>query len=198
MTDRTESRGTIVVISGPSGAGKTTLVKRILTGDPELGWSVSVTTRPPRRGEVDGRDYWFLSREEFERRIAADDLAEWTESFGDLYGTPAAPLRDALDAGRVYILDIDVQGARQIKRKFPEAVLIFIRSPDIDTLVERLRKRRSETDEQFKIRLERARTELDCADEYDHVMVNDDLETAVTELRDLIRQIKEKRGGERS
>ena len=198
MTDRTESRGTIVVISGPSGAGKTTLVKRILTGDPELGWSVSVTTRPPRRGEVDGRDYWFLSREEFERRITADDLAEWTESFGDLYGTPAAPLRDALDAGRVYILDIDVQGARQIKRKFPEAVLIFIRSPDIDTLVERLRKRRSETDEQFKIRLERARTELDCADEYDHVMVNDDLETAVTELRDLIRQIKEKRGGERS
>ena len=124
-------------------------------------------------------------------------MAERAESFGNLYGTPAGPLRDALNAGGVYILEIDVQGARQIRRKFPEAVLIYIRTSDIDSLVERLRKRRSETEEQFEIRLERARTELDCAGEYDHVIINDDLETAARELRDLIRQIKERRGGER-
>ena len=197
MADWTENRSAVVVVSGPTGTGKTTLVKKILAGDPELGWSVSATTRPPREGEVDGQDYWFLSREEFDRRIAADEMAEWAESFGNLYGTPAGPLHEALNAGGVYVLDIDVQGARQIRRKVPEAVLIFIRPPDIDTLAERLRRRRSETDEEFEIRLEGARTELDCATEYDHVIVNDDLETAAKELRDLIREIKERRGDER-
>ncbi|HUW57143.1 MAG TPA: guanylate kinase [Planctomycetota bacterium] len=196
MTDRTQRRGAIVVISGPSGAGKTTLVKRILGDDPELVWSVSATTRAPREDELDGRDYHFLSREAFEHIIASDDLAEWAESFDNLYGTPAGPLREGLEAGRVLILDIDVQGARQIRRKFPDAVLVFVRPPNTDALVERLRRRRSETPDQFQTRLERARSELDCADEYDHVIVNDDLEKAVRTLGGLVQEIKERRGGE--
>jgi len=195
MTDDA-STGTIVVISGPSGSGKTTLVQRILSDDPELVWSVSATTRAPRAGETDGRDYRFLTRETFEAHVNAGKFAEYAESYGNLYGTPAGPLREALEAGRVMILDIDVQGARQVIAKFPEAVLVFIRPPDMDTLVQRLRKRSTETEEQFAARVARARTELDSADEYHHVIVNDDLEVATGELRALIRKIKEKQGGE--
>lgn len=198
MAQPGQSRGAIIVFSGPSGSGKTTMLRRILDEDPDLVWSVSVTTRAPRPGEADGRDYWFLTREEFERRIEADGFAEWAESFGHLYGTPAAPLADALEKGRVLVLDIDVQGARQIREKFPDAVLVFIRPPDIDVLIQRLEKRHSETDGEFRVRVERARTELNCEGEYDEVIVNDDLDTAVQELRDLIGQIKETGRGEGS
>ena len=191
-----ESRGAIVIISGPSGSGKTTLVKRLLQSDPDLVWSVSATTRLPREGEVDGSDYRFLTRPEFERRIAEGAFAEYAESYGNLYGTPAAPLAEALDGGRVMILDIDVQGARQIRMRFPEAVLVFVKVPDLNTLGERLRKRRSENEEQFKARIERARAEMDCAGEYDRVISNVDLGAATTELRDFVRQVKEARGAE--
>jgi len=194
---RGHGQGAIIVISGPSGSGKTTMVNRILEEDPELAYSVSATTRKPRQGEVDGRDYRFLTREEFQRRIDAGEFAEHAESFGNLYGTPAGPLREALESDRVILLDIDVQGARQIRRKFPESVLIFIRPPDIRTLMERLRKRHSETEEQFQARVKRAQAELDCADEYDCVVVNDRLERALSELRNLIGRTKERRGGER-
>ena len=191
-----DQRGAIVVISGPSGSGKTTLLRRLLEETPELVWSVSATTRAPRAGERDGRDYRFLTRDEFEARIRDGAFAEHAESYGNLYGTPAAPLLDALEAGRIVVLDVDVQGARQVVRKFPDAVLVFIRAPDIDTLVERLRRRSTESKEQFQARLERARAELDCADEYDHVIVNDDLEVALGELRDVVRKTKEKPRGE--
>jgi guanylate kinase len=174
------------------------MVNRILKEDPELAYSVSATTRKPRQGEVDGRDYRFLSREEFKRRIAAGEFAEYAESFGNLYGTPAGPLREALESGHVILLDIDVQGARQIRRKFPESVLIFIQPPDLETLAERLRKRHSETDREFDARLRRVQAELDCAAEYDHVVVNDALDAAVNELHNLIELTKEKRRGERS
>jgi len=157
---------------------------------------VSATTRAPRAGERDGRDYRFLTRDEFEARIRDGAFAEHAESYGNLYGTPAAPLLEALEAGRIVVLDVDVQGARQVVRKFPDAVLVFIRAPDIDTLVERLRRRSTESKEQFQARLERARAELDCADEYDHVIVNDDLEVALGELRDVVRKTKEKPRGE--
>ena len=190
--------GVVIVISGPSGSGKTTMVKRVLEEDPGLVWSVSATTRKPRQGEIDGGDYWFLTREEFERRVASGAFAEYAESFGNLYGTPAGPVREALESGRTILLDIDVQGARQIRKKFPEAVLIFIRPPDIRTLKDRLRKRRSETGKQFDERVRRAQAELDCAGEYDHVVVNDVLNVAVNELRNLIQLTKEKRRGERS
>ena len=195
MADAGHKCGAIVVIGGPSGSGKTTIVRRVLEADPDLVWSVSATTRAPRKGEIEGRDYRFLTREEFKRRSAAGEFAEWAESFGNLYGTPAAPLAEALRKGRVLVLDIDVQGARQIRAKFPEVLLVFVRPPDLDTLVERLRKRRSETEEQFRARLERARAEAGCEDEYDAVVVNDDLDTAVNELRGLINGIKERQRG---
>jgi guanylate kinase len=197
MTERTQGRGAIIVISGPSGSGKTTMVRRILSDDPTLMYSVSATTRPPRAGEVQGRDYWFLTREEFQRRIAAGEFAEHAESFGNLYGTPAGPMFDAIEKGRVFVLDIDVQGARQIRNKFPEAVLVFIRPPDAKTLERRLRKRKSETAEQLRLRLKRAEEELGCAGEYDYVIVNDGLEQAVSDLTCLIHRLKETQGGKR-
>ena len=195
MAEARHTHGAIVVISGPSGSGKTTLVRRLLSEETELAWSVSATTRPPRPGEVDGRDYWFLSREEFERRIEADEFAEYAESFGHLYGTPAGPLVDALEAGRVAVLDIDLAGARQIREKFSDAVLVWIKPPDMNTLRERLKKRKTETTEQFETRLERAWKEIESVREYDVVIVNDDLDTAAGELRDLVRKIEGRQRG---
>ncbi len=191
-------RGAIIVISGPSGSGKTTLVRRVLDDDPTLVYSVSATTRAARAGETDGRDYRFLAREEFERRIAAGEFAEWAESFGNLYGTPARPMREALERGDVFLLDIDVQGARQIRAKFPQARFVFIRPPGFEALAARLRGRRTETPEQFAARLKRAADEMAAAGEYDHVIVNDRLDDAIRELKDLIRRVKEEQGGESS
>lgn len=188
-----KTRGAIIVISGPSGSGKTTIVRRVLAEDPALVYSVSATTRPPRPGEVNGRDYWFLARGEFERRIAADDFAEHAEVFGNLYGTPAEPMRDAVAEGRVFLLDVDVQGARQIRAKFPDAVFVIIKPPSEAALAERLRGRRTETPKEFARRLEAARRELECAGEYDHAIVNNRLDDAVRELKEVIRQAKEER-----
>jgi guanylate kinase len=189
-------RGAVIVISGPSGSGKTTMVQRVLAEDPSLVYSVSATTRAPRPGEVDGRDYRFLTRDEFQRRIARGEFAEWAESFGNLYGTPARPMREALERGKVFVLDIDVQGARQIRKAFPEAAFVLIRPPSLEALSERLHARKTETKEQFDARLKRAREELACAGEYTHAIVNDRLDDAIRELKDLIRQVKEERGGE--
>lgn len=186
-------RGAIIVISGPSGSGKTTIVRRVLAEDPALVYSVSATTRPPRPGEVDGCDYRFLTRGEFERRLAADGFAEHAEVFGNLYGTPAEPMREAIAKGRVFLLDVDVQGARQIRAKFPDAVFVIIMPPSEAVLAERLRGRRTETPEQFARRLEEARRELGCAGEYDRAIVNDRLDDAVRELKEVIRQAKEER-----
>ncbi len=191
-----KQRGAVIVISGPSGSGKTTIVQRVLADDPTLVYSVSATTRSPRPGETDGRDYRFLARDEFERRIARGEFAEWAESFGNLYGTPARPMREALDRGDVFVLDIDVQGARQIRRTFPEAVFVFIKPPSLEALATRLRARRTETKEQFDARLTRAREELACSGEYTHAIVNDRLDDAVRELKDLIRRVKEEQRGE--
>ena len=197
MVGQSSGTGAVVVIGGPSGSGKTTILKRVLDEDPELLFSVSATTRLARTGEVDGVDYVFLSRDEFERKIAAGEFAEYAESFGNYYGTPTEPLRRAIESGRVMILDIDLQGVRQIKGNVHGAVYVMIAPPDVDSLVERLRKRRSETEEQLALRIERARSECDCAQEYDHVIVNDDLDTAVAQMRDVIKRIKESLRGER-
>lgn len=196
MVSQSSGTGAVVVISGPSGSGKTTILKRVLDEDPELVFSVSATTRRARTGEVDGVDYVFLSRDEFERKIAAGEFAEYAESFGNYYGTPAEPLHRAIESGRVMILDIDLQGIRQLKENVPGSVFVMITPPDVDSLVERLRKRRSETEEQLALRIERARSELDCAEEYDHVIVNDDLDAAVARMRDVIKRIKESLRGE--
>ena len=182
--------GRILVVSGASGTGKTTLVKRLLAQDTELAWSVSATTRRPRPGEVDGKDYRFLSRAQFERGLQAGEFAEHAESFGEFYGTPAEPLRRALAEGRVILLDIDVQGARQIRRSFPDAFLVFAMAPSEEELLRRLTGRGTEDEASRKKRLQRVREELAARNEYDRVVVNDDVEKAVAELKGIVAELK--------
>jgi guanylate kinase len=182
--------GRILVVSGPSGSGNTTLVKRLLAEDPKLVWSVSATTRSPRPGEVDGKDYRFLSRADFEQGIRDGEFAEHAESFGQLYGTPAEPLRRALADGSVMLLDIDVQGARQIKRSFPGAYLVFVMAPSEEELLRRLTARGTEDEQSRKIRLDRVRQELAARNEYDTVVVNDDLDRAVAELKAIVSKLR--------
>lgn len=182
--------GRILVVSGASGTGKTTLVKRLLAQDAELAWSVSATTRRPRPGEVDGKDYRFLSRAQFERGLQANEFAEHAESFGEFYGTPAEPLRRALAEGRVILLDIDVQGARQIRKSFPDAFLVFAMAPSEEELLRRLTGRGTEDEASRKRRLQRVREELAARNEYDRVVINDDIERAVAELKGIVAELK--------
>jgi guanylate kinase len=177
------------VLSGASGSGKSTLVDRLLgRGDPRLSRSVSSTTRAPRAGEVDGQSYHFLAREEFER--ARDDGAflEWAEVHGQLYGTSAQVVREALDAGISLILVIDVQGAMQVKERRPDALLIFVHAPDEDTLETRLRERGTDDEATIQTRLANARDEVALADRYDHQIVNDDLDRAVDALAEILHR----------
>jgi guanylate kinase len=179
-------RGSIIVISAPSGSGKTTLVKRLLAAMPSLNFSVSCTTRSPRRGEKDGRDYHFVSRREFRRMIKAGEFVEWAEVVGHFYGTAKRQLRAAQDAGKDILLDIDVQGHRQVRRKLPEAVSIFILPPSYPELERRLRRRRSDAPEVIKRRLANARREIQYWKEYDYLVVNDKLRLATGALRAVV------------
>ena len=172
----------LFVISGPSGAGKGTLVARVRELRSNLGLTVSATTRAPREGEQDGVSYYFLSREEFMRRVDAGDFVEWAEVHGNCYGTLVSEVESKLKGGSSLILEIDVQGALQVKKRFPDAVLIFIKPPSLDILRQRLVGRGSETPESLELRLADAAEELALADRYDDVVVNDDLETATDEL----------------
>jgi guanylate kinase len=173
----------VIVISAPSGAGKTTLCKRLLQDDARLRFSVSTTTRPPRTDERDGVDYRFVGRPEFEDLRAAGEFAEWAVVNGDLYGTSARALREANDAGVDILLDIDTQGAASIRRAVPDAVLIFIMPPGPQALRERLAKRGTESPEAVRRRLALAAGEVRRWAMYDHVIVNDDLDTAYGQLR---------------
>lgn len=168
------NKGILMVISGPAGSGKGTVVKllRELAGD--LALSVSATTRSPRPGEEDGVHYYFITREEFERRIEAGEILEYTEYCGNYYGTPAEAVRQVLESGRDMVLEIEVDGAAQIKKKFPDAVTVMLIPPDGKTLEARLRGRGTETDEVIRQRMNRARDEIALADAYDFVAVNGD------------------------
>lgn len=175
-----------VAISAPSGAGKTTVARALVEGDDDLVFSVSATTRPARPGEQPGVDYHFVSREEFESLIRDGRLLEWAEVHGDFYGTPRANLDAAQDQGAVLILDIDVQGARQLADALPEVVTIFLLPPSFDVLMERLQQRASEDPTRVRRRLETAKTELACVDEFQFVVINDSLEDAVQRIRAII------------
>jgi guanylate kinase len=179
-------RGSIIVISAPSGSGKSTLVQRLLARVPGLQFSVSYTTRPPRRGEKQGRDYFFVSSREFQRMIAARELVEWATVFGHLYGTSRRQLREAQEAGRNILLDIDVQGHRQVRRRLPEAVSIFVLPPSFRELERRLRRRRSDTPEVIARRLNDARKEIQHWPEYDYLVVNDRLGKAARALQAIV------------
>ncbi len=179
--------GQLFVISAPSGVGKTTLIRRLQSSRNDLCFSVSATTRAPRPGEIEGRDYCFMSREEFVRDIRADRFLEWAHVHGEYYGTARAPIETWLQEGQDVILDIDVQGARQVRCAFPPAHTIFILPPSIDTLRERLQARRTESAEKIAGRLIVARKELAEAAWYDFIIVNDDLEEAVADLAAILR-----------
>ena len=161
-----KKRGLLFIISGPAGSGKGTIVKRVRELA-EFDFSVSATTRAPRPGEIDGVHYFFTDKEEFRRKIAAGEMLEHAEYVGNYYGTPKKPVDDALSAGKNIILDIDVQGALQVKTKMPEAVMIFVLPPDFETLMRRIRGRGTESEEIIAKRMEKARFELQCFDRYD-------------------------------
>lgn len=175
-------QASLFVISGPAGAGKGTLVSRVLERVPNSWLSLSATTRAPRGSEVHGVEYLFLSVEEFERTIAEDGFVEWALVHGNYYGTPIAPIEEHLAAGGRVLLEIDVQGAFQVREKFPQATLVFIAPPSMEVLEQRLRARGTDSAEAIERRLANAAGELAAAGRYDVVIVNDDLEEATAEL----------------
>jgi guanylate kinase len=179
-------RGTLFILSAPSGAGKTTLCQALRERFPALKYSVSATTRSPRKGERDGIDYFFISREDFRARLEKGGWAEWAEVYGNYYGTSAAFLDRALAAGEDLLLDIDVQGTRQILRMYPDCVTIFIMPPSLEALRERLEKRGTDSPEVIEKRLVSAREEMAQKDLYRHVVVNDSLPEALAELTRLV------------
>ena len=169
----------VVVLSSPSGGGKTTIARRVLAGRDDIEYSVSATTRPPRTGEIDGREYHFLSQEEFERRVAADQFLEHARYNGNRYGTLESEVGRINAGGKHVLLDIEIQGARLVRKRFSDALLIFVIPPSAAVLADRLRGRGTETDEVIDGRLRRAVEEIGAAGEYDYVVVNDDLDVAV-------------------
>ena len=181
------SSGKLIVVSAPSGAGKTTIVKAILEKYPSMLFSVSAATRPRRETEIDGRDYFFLSRQDFERRISVGELVEWEEIYGNLYGTLKSEVDKALSRGKAMLFDIDVKGGLSIKRTYPtDSVLIFVKPPSIEILEARLRDRKTEDETTFTRRMDRVAMELDLASQLDYQVVNDDLHTAITEVDKLV------------
>ena len=186
--------GTIIVLSGPSGVGKSTLVGRVRRAMPELEFSISCTTRKPRPGEQHGVHYYFLEREEFERRVARGEFIEHAGVFANCYGTLKSEVLDRIRRGSPVVLDIDVQGAKQIRaaaKHDPElarsTVFVFIGPPSIAVLESRLRGRASDSEEQIRMRLEGARRELACWNLYDYLVINDDLDTAAADMTGLFR-----------
>ncbi len=176
-------QGVVLVVCAPSGTGKTSLVKRLLQDFPALDFSVSCTTRAPRPGEVDGRDYYFISREEFMQKRSSGEFAEWAEVYGNLYGTLLKPTRERIDAGQDLIFDIDVQGAAQLHLTLPHGKFVFILPPDLPELEKRLQNRGSENEEVKRLRLEAAKREIGEAHWFNAWVVNDDFEKAYEQLR---------------
>ena len=180
------NEGILIVVSGFSGAGKGTLMKRLVEEYDGYSLSISATTREPRPGEEDGREYFFLSREQFEKRIADHALIEHAEYCGNYYGTPKDYVERELAAGRDVILEIEIQGALKIKEQYPDALLLFVSTPDAAELRRRLSGRGTETAEVIDRRLHRAAQEAEGIEEYDYIVVNDDLEKCVKELHEII------------
>ena len=178
--------GKLIVITGPSGVGKGTLVKQLLQRHPQLKISVSATTREPRKGEREGVDYYFLSRSDFEQAIAKGKLLEWAEYAGNYYGTPKEPVVEQTKVGNYVLLEIELAGARAIARIFPDARRIFILPPSVEDLAQRIRTRGANSEESIARRLEIARQEIAASDEFDFKIVNDDLETAISQLESAI------------
>jgi guanylate kinase len=178
------TRGTLLVVSGPSGSGKSTICRELMT-DPRVEFSVSATTRAPRAGEVDGRDYHFMDKARFRAEIEQGAFIEWAEVHGNLYGTPRAPMERALAAGRVFLVEIDVQGGAQLKALGLPGIYVFISPPDLASLRTRLERRGTDTPEVIERRMAKAAEEMRARERYDHVLVNQELERTVGDVRRL-------------
>lgn len=185
----------MIVISGPSGAGKTSICRELLRRVPDAVWSVSATTRAPRSGDVPGQSYEFVSSEEFQRRVDAGEFLEWAEYVGHRYGTPRGPVERAIETGRCVVLEIDVQGGVQVARKLPDSIRVFVLPPDMTALRARLAGRKTEAEEQLKRRLAAADGEIAAARDsgcYQHFVVNDDLEATIERVKGIIGRERDK------
>lgn len=191
-------RGKLIVVSGPSGAGKSTVIARLMREDPDVVFSVSATTRPPRAGEIDGKSYFFVTREKFQSMVENGELLEHAEYVGNCYGTPKAPVLASLKAGKSVLFDIEVQGAAQIKAQCPEAILIFVVPSDFSQIEKRLRARGTDSEEKIQGRLMQARRECERATNYDYVVLNDDPDRAADEMRSIITAEKCKMANRRN
>jgi guanylate kinase len=177
-----QTAGRLIVLTGPSGVGKGTLVRSLLQSHPELYLSVSVTTRSPRPGEINAKHYYFVSREQFDMMIAQEQLLEWAQFAGNCYGTPRQQVEEKIQQGKSVLLEIELEGARQIRTSFPEAMRIFILPPSMQELEQRLRGRGQDSEEAIARRLRRAEEEINAAGEFDFKIVNDNFETALKDI----------------
>ncbi len=181
--------GTLIVFSAPSGAGKTTIAKEILKEFPEIVFSISATTRPKREMEKDGVEYYFLSEQEFKRKIENNEFIEWEKFYDYYYGTFKSFIDENINVGKPVLLELDVKGALSIKRLYGDAQLIYISPPSFEELVERLRNRNTENESDFNKRVERAQMELSLKDEFDYIIENRELDTALKEAKSLVNKI---------
>ena len=181
-------RGLMLVLSSPSGAGKTTMSKRLLANDPQIGMSVSATTRPPRVGEIDGQDYHFVSQDQFDHMVTMGQFLEWATVFGNRYGTPCGPVETALSEGRDILFDIDWQGTQQLRQSQAggDLVSIFLLPPSLEELEQRLKTRAADSDEVITQRMSRAADEISHWAEYDYILVNDDPGQCLHEIRSIL------------
>ncbi len=175
------------VITGPSGVGKGTLVKKLIEEDKNIWLSISATTRSPREGEIDGKHYFFLKQKDFKNLIKEDGFLEWAEFAGNLYGTPRAEVQKQLSLGKKVLLEIELDGARQIRKTFKDAFQIFIAPPSFTELEKRIRGRATDSENDINLRLERAKCEINAKSEFDAIVINDDIDTALYEIRRLMK-----------
>jgi len=182
-----KKKSLIIVISAPAGAGKTTLCKRLLQISSSFTYSVSFTTRPPRKNEIEGVDYYFISRKEFQEMIKQKKFVEWAQVHGELYGTSADLLDKAIETKKDVVLEVDVEGGIEIKKRYPEAVLIFLLPPSWQELEKRLHKRATEGTEKIRERINQAKKEITYAPSYDYLVVNDDINKALDDILSIVR-----------
>ncbi|MEN7538530.1 guanylate kinase [Aurantiacibacter flavus] len=191
-------RGLMFILSSPSGAGKTTIARKLLAAEQSLAMSVSVTTRPIRPGEKEGQDYFFTERPQFDRMVEAGDFLEWAEVFGNCYGTPRAQISEGLAVGQDYLFDIDWQGAQQLSQAAgPDVVSVFLLPPSIGELEHRLRSRGTDSDEVIRGRMDRAKAEISHWDAYDYVLVNENVEACFEQVRAILQAERLKRERQR-
>lgn len=182
-----ENKGKLVVFSGPSGVGKGTIMKKLLQADEKIALSVSATTRKRREGEEHGVHYFYITKEEFEQKIRNNEMLEYTSYNGNFYGTIQSHVEELLDNGKTVMLEIDVDGAAQIKKKFPDALSVFVTAPSVEEIERRLRFRNTEDDEAIKNRIAIAKNEMTHANEYDYIVCNDDVDAAANKILEIIK-----------